>query len=368
MKNQKKHIPFKRVPAVQVLELLPTAYQIVLSATGTVRPARQMTLRSRVSGEVVAVHAEFKEGGLLPRGAIVVTLDDIDYRLALALRQRDAVNSQSAFKVEQGRQAVAKQEWQILGYKADDNQTGAALALRKPHLEKARANVEGARIQVQKAQLDLERTRIKVPFNALVIACNIDIGSQVSPQDPLAILVGTDNYWIQAAIPVDRLEKITIPKNNTQVGSPTTVHCAGGQRLEGRVIRLLGDLDAKGHMAHILLEVRDPLRRAPSASPGLPLLIGEYVSVDIQGETLQNVMVIPRTSLRDGEAVWLLAPDMTLDIHHVVTIWRDRKSVVVQNGLHNGDQLIVTDLAGPVDGMQLRLASDKNLKDSPVSQ
>jgi hypothetical protein len=83
------------------------------------------------------------------------------------------------------------------------------------------------------------------------------------------------------------------------------------------------------------------------------------VRVDIHGENLTDVMVIPRTALRDQETVWLLNPDMTLDIRKVAPVWRDKDTVVIQNALHSGDRIIVSEVGAPVAGMQLRLASDR---------
>jgi hypothetical protein len=71
--------------------------------------------------------------------------------------------------------------------------------------------------------------------------------------------------------------------------------------------------------------------------------------------------VIPRTALRDQQAVWLLNPDMTLDIRQVTPVWRDKDTVVLQNALHSGDRIIVSELAAPVAGMRLRLASQQPL-------
>jgi len=84
---------------------------------------------------------------------------------------------------------------------------------------------------------------------------------------------------------------------------------------------------------------------------------GDYVHAEIQGERLTDVFVIPRTALRDQAPVWLLNPDMTLDIRKVIPVWRDKETVVIQNALHSGDRIIVSEIAGPVAGMPLRLAS-----------
>jgi RND family efflux transporter MFP subunit len=351
----KKRPPAKWVPVVRVLPVQRTTYPIVVTATGTVIPARRIVLRSRVSGQVLSVHKEFSDGGYLTRGATVVALDDADYRLALSQKESDAVNSEYALRVEEGRQEVARREWQLLGNQVPASESGAVLALREPHLKKARADVESARIQVEKAKLDLQRTRITAPFNAMVISRNVNVGSQVSPQNPLAELVGTDSYWVRAAVPVDRLGRIAFPRGDGAPGSPVRIHYAREHQISGRVIRLLGDLDAESRMARLLIEVKDPLRRQTAAPAGPPLLLGEFVRVEISGQTLTDVVVIPRAALRDGETVWLLTADMTLAVAAVKPVWRDRETVVVRNGLHKGDRIILSEVAAPVAGMQLRL-------------
>lgn len=372
VEKPKKRPPAKWVPVVRVLPAQHTDYQVMVNATGTVVPARRIMLRAHVSGQVLSVHPEFSDGGYLARGATVVALDDADYRLALAQKQSDAVNSQYALKVEQGRQEVARREWQLLGNEELTETSGTALALREPHLEKARADVESARLHVQKAQLDLERARVSAPFNAKVISRHVNVGSQVSPQDTLAELVGTDSYWVRASVPVDRLDQITIPGKTGVSGSAVQVHYARNHVIAGRVIRLLGDLDTESRMARLLIEVRDPLRRQSDAADGPPLLLGEFVRVEITGRKLTEVVVLPRTALRDGETVWLLQPDSTLNILPVTPVWRDRETVVIYNGLNSGDRIILSEVAAPVVGMQLRLdtapiSDGKRLKSSKGS-
>lgn len=355
VEKPKKRPPAKWVPVVRVLSVQHTDYQVLVRAVGTVVPARRIVLRSRVSGQVLSVHPEFSDGGYLAKGASVVALDDADYRLALAQKQSDAVNSEYALRVEQGRQEVARREWELLGNTEPTDKSDAALALREPHLKKARADVESARLQVQKAKLDLERTRIRAPFNAMVISRHVNVGSQVSPQDTLAELVGTDSYWVRASVPVDRLDQIMIPGKTGVSGSTVRVHYARKQVIAGRVVRLLGDLDAESRMARLLIEVRDPLRRQSGDAKGPPLLLGEFVRVEITGRKLADVVVLPRIALRDGETVWLLKPGNTLDIVPVTPVWRDRETVVVHNALENGDRVILSEVAAPVVGMQLRL-------------
>ncbi len=349
-----KRAPAKWVPVVETQPLQHTSHGVTVSAMGTVIPAQTVLLKSRVSGQVVAINPEFTDGGFLKQGSVVVKLDDSDYKLALAQKKSELVNAQYALKLELGRQTVAQREWQLLYGNRGKEAFDSALALRKPHLDKAKADVDAAKAAVEKAALDLDRTRIIAPFNAIVRSKSVDVGSQVSAGESMAEMVGTDAFWIQASIPVDRIEWIRIPQQNKEPGSAAKVYYAGGHTAKGTVNRLLGDLDSEGRMARILIEVKDPMQRQANARLAPPLLIGEYVRVEVEGRQLDDVFVIPRTALRDGSTVWIMNDDMTLSIRKVEPLWRSDLAVVIQNDLQLGQQLIVSDLPAPVDGMAIR--------------
>ncbi len=349
-----KRPPAEWVPVVQVEPMRPAPYTVTVKSMGTVVPARQAVLKSRVSGPVEALHPEFVEGGFLKRGERILQLEDADYRLALQQAKSRLVESQYTLKLELGRQAVAKKEWNLLKGDWGTDPAESDLALRKPHLDKVKADVAAAEAAMEKAALDLARTRIEAPFNAMVLSKSVDIGSQVSPQEPLAELVGTDTYWVQTSVPVDRLDWIRIPQHNEGRGSPAAIVYAGSHRIEGRVARLMGDLTREGRMAQVLIEIEDPLRLKKAADVP-PLLIGEYVRVEIEGRKLADVFSVPRAALRDNDTIWLFSDESTLQIRAVSPVWRDADTVVLENGMKAGDRLVVSGLPAPVEGMTLRL-------------
>ncbi|MBU0986549.1 MAG: efflux RND transporter periplasmic adaptor subunit, partial [Proteobacteria bacterium] len=171
---------------------------------------------------------------------------------------------------------------------------------------------------------------------------------------PLAELVGTDAYRIRVSIPVDRLEWIKIPGQAGDSGSKARIIYSQGHDCSGTVVRLMGDLATEGRMARILVEVLDPLGLNAANQGRAPLLIGEYVRVEIQGRKLERVFQIPRPALRDNSTIWIAAENQTLEIRNVRPVWRDAGIVLLQDGLKPGERLIVSDLAAPVQGMAVR--------------
>jgi RND family efflux transporter MFP subunit len=365
----RKQPPARLIPAVQVLALQPSSHHVVVLAMGTVIPAREMVLKSRVSGEIMALHPDFSEGSIIQKGTKVLQIDPEDYRLILTQKQREVTNAEYALKLELGHQTVAKREWELLKGDTPAEELEKELALREPHLDKARADLAAAQADLKKAMLDLERTHIFAPFNALVRSKSVDLGSQVTPQEPLAQLVGTDTYWVQVSVPIDRLKWIQIPRQSGSTGSNARIIYDQKKECSGTVIRLMGDLATEGRMARILVEVADPLGLSTADENRASLLIGEYVRVEIQGLKLENVFQIPRTALRDDSTVWISGKTQTLEIRKVHPVWRDAEVVFLQDDLKPGERLIISDLAAPVEGMAVRVdESGSEMVSEPPTQ
>jgi len=362
--NQTAHKAVRRKPPrfdplVKVRKVQRSNERAIVRAMGTVVPALEMVLKPRVSGEIVATHPEFIEGGFLRKGTKVIQIDSQDYQLAVERKKSQVANAQYALKLELGHQEVAQREWELLKGDKPAEARDLELALRKPHLEKARAELTAARADLKQAMLNLSRTAVLSPFNAIVRAKHVELGSQVSTQDKLAELAGTDEYWIQASIPVDRLKWITIPKKRRMKGAKVRILYGSGlestYEREGRVIKLLGDLEVEGRMARVLVTIRDPLDLRKPKSKRPPLLIGDYVRVEIEGHEIENVIKIPRTALRDNSNVWIASDDSRLQIRPVEVVWRDPEYVLLKGGFSEDENLIVSDLATPVEGMAVLL-------------
>jgi RND family efflux transporter MFP subunit len=353
------------VVPVTVSELQHSTEQVRVTAQGTVTPARQVQVRPEVSGRIVEMSSKLMPGGTFPKGAVLARIDARDYEARLAA-QRDQV-AQATLRLEQerARQSVARQEWELLEDSIPADQANRDLALRIPQIESAFASLAAARSGLAKAELDLERCTLTAPFNAQVLRENVDPGQVVNPQTEVAMLAGTDQYWVQVSVPVEYLSWIEIPASGGD-GSPVTIiqkTGAGDITRQGQVIRLLGDLDPAGRLARLLVSIDDPLNRR-SNNGQLPLLIGSYVTVEILGRTMENVMVIPRSAIRDldgasalnggnREGIWLMNGEDRLDIVPVEVAWRTLDTVYIRNGLEDGARLVISNIPTPAQGMKL---------------
>jgi len=341
---------------VEVSALESGAFRPTLTAMGTVRPEREIMLSPRVGGEIVALSKSFTPGGFVEQGEVLLQIDPADYEAALLQRSSELRQASADLELELGRQELARNDYEELkGTISSDYET---LVLRAPQLNAARARVEAAQAAVRRAELDLERTRIRAPFAAHILSREANIGSQVSPGEPLGRLVGIQSYWVEATVPVAQLRWIEFPTGTEASGSSAQVRnrAAWPAKVfrEAQVQQLIGALEEQTRLARVLLTVADPLAHEPGSAGQPPLMVGSYVEARIEGKPIENVIRMNRDFLRQNDTVWVNEGGV-LRIRQVEVVFSDEAFVYIGSGLEENDQVVTTNLSSVFDGAALRL-------------
>ena len=100
---------------VDVVQADSGTFSPTIVATGTVEPARDIMLSSRVSGKIIRVSPAFTPGGFVEEGEVLLQIDPADFRNDLRLRQSELQQALADLKVEQGRQDVARKDYELIG-------------------------------------------------------------------------------------------------------------------------------------------------------------------------------------------------------------------------------------------------------------
>jgi RND family efflux transporter MFP subunit len=357
-----------RATLVEVMVLASSPQTTRIQAQGTVIPARQLHLLPQVSGRVTFKNDRLVPGGQVRQGDVLVRIDARDYELAVRQQRSTLQRAEVELEIERGRAKVAEREYALsqanASMPAGEGDGPNPLVLRKPQLQAAEAGLLAARSGLEQAELALERTIVRAPLNAVVQGEDVEVGQVAGPQGRLATLVGTDQFWVQASVRLDKLEWIRFPEAGAKEphgGSTVRVSQAAGRQnsvFEGRVIRLLPDLEQAGRMARLIVAVDNPLRLGNAdAGDGLPLLLGSYVELDIEGRNLGNVIEVPRSALREGDRVFVMNAEDRLEIRSLEVLWRSSDSVLAQSGVRAGERLITSRIGTPTEGMPLRVAT-----------
>ena len=343
---------------VEVLTARGQDEQTVIAAYGTVQAHQLLTVKPEISGRVVKLHPRLLIGETLDKGSALLQIDPRDYQVAVNEQRASLAKAEFDLQVELGNQAVAKREWSLLNPSAGEvNTLSRQLALRRPHLKEKRIALAAAKSRLHRARLNLQRTVLRAPFNVLVLNESVEIGLLINTQSTVATLVGTDEFRVQVSVPIRQLEWITFPDAGHPQGSPVRViREQGGKEpvvRPGRVVELLGDVTQNGRMAQVLVAVADPLELNKPAPARRPLLLGEYVRVEIEGPELRDVIVVPRAAIREGSRVWVKDAGNQLEVRPVEIVLSRKETVLIGQGLQDGDEVITSQVPAAIPGLPL---------------
>lgn len=356
----------KTAALVQTIAVEKGDYQPQLKVLGQVEPAQFISLRPRVSGEVIEMSPNLTPGGIVKRGEFLLKIDPADFEINLAMRESELKQVEADLAIEKGRQDVARQEFALLGDRIEA--ANQALVLREPQIQAMNAEVQAAQAMVDQAKLNLQRTTVVAPFDGKILEHEVDVGSQITPGDDLARLVGIDEYWVVTTVPLRDLKWIRF-SDHGELGSKAILSSPSiwgpGVTREGRVWKLIGTVDDQTRLARVLVTVQDPLSRETDAPP---LVIGTLVEVQIESMPIEDVVRLDLNDLRENDTVWVMK-DGKLDIRPVQTVFRDSMYAYVSDGLEDGERIVTTTLATVAQGASLREATNTQpSKEQPVDE
>jgi RND family efflux transporter MFP subunit len=342
---------------VEVIEAREAERRVVVEGTGTVIPRHEIVLTPQVTGKVVWVDPDLVAGGVFRKGEELVRIEPADYELAVQRAEAQVAQAEYQIEVARANASIARREWELMKESRQDLLGDAnpepdqpdPLVLHEPQLRQAEANLASARAGLETAKLNLDRTVLRAPFNCRVRRQSVSPGQLIGPTTQAAVLYGTDLAEIEVGLSISDLEWIEVP------GSPATVTLDTGEERHawtGRVNRTVGVLDEIGRLARVVVQVDDPFHREGGDGPELS--IGSFVTVEIEGRSLERTIPLPRAALRENSTAWVAAEDSTLQIRGIALYRLTSDEAFIADGIAPGDLVVLSPLSGAAEGMKLR--------------
>lgn len=345
-------------PLVKVQMVRQQDIQIVVQGYGTVQPKVQAEVVPQVSGKVVEISAEFKNGGFVRAGESLITIDPRDYELAVQRAEAEVARAEVELDIEKAEAEVSRQEWEQLN---PGREPPSALIVREPQIRQAQTSLEATKAQLAIAMLSLERTMVSLPFDGRVVSETVDLGQYVSAGQSIGKVYGIEAVEIEVPLEDWDLAWFDVPLNpvsisgssSAKVGSEVEVRAqfAGGNHTwQGRVVRTTGEIDRTSRLVSVVVEVPEPFKGADGRPPLVP---GMFVELLIKGKTLEKVIPVPRYAVRNGSHVWV-SRDGRLHIVELKIVRKDKTFAYVVSGLEDGAIIILSSMDAITDGMQVR--------------
>ena len=334
---------------VDTVTLNPQTYQVMVQSFGTVQPRTQSVLFAQVSGQIIEVSKQFRDGGFFEKDDFLIQLDDRDHRAEVKIAQASLMSAKQNLLEENARVEQAKTDWKRLG----NGETPTALVLRQPQYEAAKALVLSAEAELDKVKLSLERTRILAPYAGRVLKKNVDIGQVISSNTELADIFAVDYVEIRLPIKNKDLPLMVLPEEyiNTNEAAEDersmisnvvfSSDLMGEQVWQGKVIRTESAIDELSQQLYVVAQIIRPYDKG--YNPGAQIKMGQYVTAEITGNQVENALVIPSSAIYQASYVYIVENGLLMR-KEIQLGWQNGTESMIKKGLSAGDELVLTAL------------------------
>ena len=344
----------KPVPVtVRVQNVDMEAIQLKVHSQGSVVPSTVSQLIPEVSGRVTWTSPNLVAGGYFAAGQELARIDELDYKNARD-RAKAALNRAKA-EVEH-----ARFEYGRLKSLAERKLTSrSALENGLRAFRVSQAAFEDATVSFEQAEENLNRTVLRAPFDGLVKSENVDIGQFAARGQAIATLYASDIVEVRLPIADRQLAFLNLPSlrtgnlPETQQPSVTLTAEYGGRTLNwaGKIVRTEAEIDTASRMVQLVARVE-----TQADQPGLS--VGLFVNAEISGIAVEDVVVLPRSSLRNENQVLIVDGESKIRFRTVTPLRLYQDSVLIADGLVEGDRVCVSTLQTAIEGMNVNPISE----------
>lgn len=354
--QMEREIPVLLVDAIEARRE-PVIFRV--NTQGAVTPRTESILVSEVSGQIVEVASNYVSGGFFRKGELLLKIDPRNYQSALKSAQANVARVQTQVAKENALANFALDDWKTLQDLNASTGPISDLALRKPQLAEAIAELTSAEAALEKAQEDLNRTSIRAPYDGMVQEKRADVGQYVNTGSQLALIFATDYAEIRLPITQRELSLIDLPSaGDSSSPLPVTLTSEAGaarHTWEGLVVRSEGVFDSASRVLYAVAQVEDPYNQ--NGRIGEPLRIGTFVTASIQGRFGGALFTIPRHALQRGETLWVIDEQQKIYPRDVEIVSTDEEYAYIDAGLTDGERYTITPVDQPLPGMPVRVNS-----------
>ncbi len=268
-----KHGPSGKRPGQQAIPVAVTSAVVgsiasYYDATATLEAEKHAEVLARATGVVAAISAE--EGDIVAAGALMLTIDNDEYRLRLEQAKAATANLRARFK-------------RFESMRAEGLSTDEEFQAAKSDLARSVAD-EGL------ARLSLSYVTVRAPFSGRVIKRLVDVGQNLSMGTALFDLADFDPLLARVHVPSREFNSLQRDQAVNLVLDST------GDRLKGHIKLISPVIDPASGTIKLTIEVVEyPANTRP----------GDFAQVRIVTEQRNGVVLVPRSAvLTDkGESV-----------------------------------------------------------------
>ncbi|WP_239954456.1 MdtA/MuxA family multidrug efflux RND transporter periplasmic adaptor subunit [Pantoea sp. Z09] len=330
-----------------------------LSGLGTVTAASTVTVRSRVDGELMALH--FQEGQQVQAGQLLAEIDPRPYQVALTQAQGQLAKDQAT--LANARRDLARFEKLAKTSLVSQQELDTQRSL----VSETQGTIKADEGSVASAQLNLTYSRITAPIAGRVGLKQVDVGNYITSGDTSGLVVITQTHPIDV---VFSLAENALPDimQAQKSGQPLLVEAwdRSNQTLltQGALLSIDNQIDVTTGTIKM---------KARFDNQDDKLFPNQFVNARLKVNTLQDAIVIPTAALQmgnEGHFVWVVNSDNKVSKKSVTAGLQNSQQVVISAGLSAGERVVTDGLDRLTEGAQVEVVAPQStaLKSSRAAQ
>ncbi|PWG16518.1 efflux RND transporter periplasmic adaptor subunit [Salibaculum griseiflavum] len=348
----------ERVLSVNVVEVQPQTIAPDLTLFGELESARTLDLRAVVGGTVLEVSENFRDGGRVEAGELLVRIDPRDAQAALNRTRANLQDSQAELRDAERALTLASDELAAAEDQADlrrralarqvdlaDRGVGTAAAVenaelaassaeqavlsRRQALAQAEARVDQARTRLARTEIDLddaERTLADTEIHAAFAGSLAEVaaspGIRVTANERLGQLIDPDQLDVSFRLSTSQYARL-LESDGTVIGAPVTVSLA----VEGLNLTAQGSVSRESALVGEGQTGRVLFARLDNTAGMRP---GDFVTVTVTEPALDGVALVPATAVAADETVLVLNEENRLREAPVTLMRRQGDDVIIR--------------------------------------
>ncbi len=354
--EKSKRPPPASIPVV-VAQVVQKTVPVEIRAIGNVQAYSSVTVKSRVPGQIMRVY--FREGDEVKKGALLFTIDPRPYEAALkqaeanlqrdlalvkqaeANLERNIVQEKNA-RVEAERYKMLFEKGVVSRQQYDKFRTDWEALVAIVNADRAaKANAEAAvaadQAAIENAKLQLSYCSIHSPMDGRTGSLLVQEGNLIKENDASLVVINqVTPIYVAFSVPEQNLGEIRRHLSRGRLRVQAIVPNEEASPEEGYITFIDNTVDSATGTIKI---------KGTFDNRGKRLWPGQFVNVILTLTTEPNVMVVPSQAIQTGQQgqfVFVVKPDLTVEMRPVVIGRVVDQEAVVQRGL-NVEERVVTD-------------------------
>jgi multidrug efflux system membrane fusion protein len=329
-----------------------------IAAIGNVEAYTTISVRSQVTGQLES--AAFSEGDFVNKDQVLFTIDRRPFQAALEQAQANLLRDQALLSqaeaqlLRDGAQAeysqlTAERQASLMGRgivskdvseqaRAGAEATAATVKADRAAIESAKAQLTAEQAVLDNAKLQLSYTVIKSPINGRTGNLTVKAGNLVTANTTeLMTIAQVEPIFVTFSVPAAQLGSVKQGIGRAaRIPVTVTPQDALSTPIAGELSFVDNTVDASTDTIKI---------KGQFANSDHRLWPGQFVRVSVRVATIPHALVLPNQAVQtgqDGQFVFVVKDDGTVDQQPVTTSLRIGDDVVVVKGVRSG-QTVVTE-------------------------